>query len=86
MMVFGIISYFMNKYDFPAAPMAVALVLGRMLEDSLYQAMVLAHGDITVFVTRPISATLLGISALMAALVTLKTIRMKRDLMDEEEG
>ncbi len=85
MFVFGFFGYFMKKYDIPGAPMIIALVLGRQMEYSLYQALNLSHGDITTFVTRPISAVLLGITAVMTVLVTFKTIRMKRAMLEEEE-
>ena len=40
---------------------------------------VIARGDATVFLTRPISAVLLGISAFMLILSLLPAIRGKRD-------
>jgi len=86
MLIFGVIGYFMKKFDIPGAPMVIALVLGPMLEYSLYQALSLARGDVTTFITRPISATLLGIAVVMAITVTFKTIRMKRAMIDEEEN
>jgi putative tricarboxylic transport membrane protein len=85
MFLFGIFGYFMKKYDIPGAPMVIAMVLGKMWEKSLYQALNLAYGDITTFVTRPISATLLAIAVIMTILVTFKTVRMKRAMLDEEE-
>jgi putative tricarboxylic transport membrane protein len=85
MIIFGILGYFMKKYDIPGAPLVIALVLGPMLENSLYQALALSHGDITVFVTRPISATLLGLAAAMTIAVAFKTVRIQRALIQEEE-
>ncbi len=85
MLIFGILGYFMNKYDVPSAPLVIALVLGPMLEYSFYQALSLAEGDIAVFVTRPISATLLALSAVMAVATAFKVVRTKRALIDEEE-
>jgi len=86
MLIFGAIGYFMKKFDIPGAPLVIALVLGPMLENALYQALSLARGDITTFITRPISAVLLGISVVMAIAVAFKTIRMKRAMIDEEES
>jgi len=85
MFLFGIFGYCMKKYEIPGAPMVIALVLGKMWETSLYQALNLAYGDITTFVTRPISAVLLGMAAVMTVLVTFKTIRMKRAMIEEEK-
>jgi putative tricarboxylic transport membrane protein len=54
-------------------------VLGPLMEENLRRAMLIARGDATVFLTRPISATLLGISAFMLILSLLPAIRGKRD-------
>ncbi len=85
MLVFGIIGYLMKKYDIPGAPLVIALVLGPLLEQSLYRALALAHGDITVFITRPISATLLTIGAAMVVAVVFKSLRILRKQIVEEE-
>lgn len=85
MLIFGVLGYFMKKYDISGAPMVIAIVLGPMLENALYQALSLSHGDMTIFLTRPISATLLGIAALMAIAVSFKTVKMKRAMIDEED-
>ncbi len=83
--IFGIIGYLFKKCDIPGAPLVIALVLGPMLEYALYQALNLSHGSLSIFVTRPISATLLAIAAVMTIAVAFKTVRMKRAMIDEEE-
>lgn len=85
MLVFGVVGYFMKKYDIPGAPMAIALVLGPMIEYSLYQALALAYGDVTTFIKRPISATLLIITALMTIAVCFRIVRIKRAMIEEED-
>lgn len=86
MLILGIAGYFMKKYDIPGAPMVIGLILGPILEQNLYRALSLAHGDITVFVTRPISAVLLGIAAVMSIVVLFKTIKIMRQQIGEEES
>ena len=83
--IFGIFGYLFKKCDIPGAPLVIALVLGPMLEYSLYQALNLSHGSLSIFITRPISATLLVIAAVMTITVAFKTVRMKRAMIDEEE-
>jgi len=58
MLIFGAIGYVMRKMKYPAAPMVLALVLGPMVEMSLRQSLTISHGDVAIFFTRPISATL----------------------------
>ena len=62
---FGAFGYLMKRYEFPAAPLVLGLVLEPLLENALRQSMTLSHGSLDIFVTRPISATLLGITALI---------------------
>ena len=86
MLFFGVLGYVMKKFDIPGAPMVIALVLGPMLEYALYQSLAVAHGDVTTFITRPISGTLLGITAVMAVAVFYKIVKMKRTVIEDEEG
>jgi putative tricarboxylic transport membrane protein len=86
MWVFGIIGYFMKKYDISGAPLIIGLVLGPILEQSLYRALSLAHGSILVFVTRPISATLLAIAVVMSIFVSLKAVKTMRKQLSDDEG
>jgi len=58
MFFFGLVGYVMRKLDFPAAPMVLALVIGRLVEMSLRQSLTISHGSISIFFTRPISGVL----------------------------
>jgi len=63
MIAFGIIGYFMRKGGFPAAPLLLSMVLGRMLERSVQQTLSMSGGELAIFIQRPISAAMLLISA-----------------------
>jgi putative tricarboxylic transport membrane protein len=65
MSAFGVVGYFMKKYDFPIAPLVLGLVLEPMFENSLRQSMTLSHGSLAIFVTRPIAAALLVVTLLI---------------------
>ncbi|MFN3415771.1 MAG: tripartite tricarboxylate transporter permease [Caldimonas sp.] len=69
--VFGVIGYAMRRFDFPVAPLVVGLILGPMMEQSMRQALTISQGQWSTFVTRPISATLLLIAALLLVLPAL---------------
>jgi putative tricarboxylic transport membrane protein len=86
MLLFGVAGYFMKKYDIPGAPMIIGLVLGPLMEHSLYRALALGQGKMSVFVTRPISAVLLGITLVMAIAVCFKTVKTMRAQIDEEKS
>lgn len=63
--VFGFIGFLMRRFDFPAAPLIVGLILSPMAEQSMRQALTISQGDWSTFVTRPISGTILAITLLL---------------------
>jgi putative tricarboxylic transport membrane protein len=67
MTLFGVVGYLLQKLDVPAAPMILTMVLGPLMERALRQSLDLSQGDMTIFVTRPISAVTLAIAALFVA-------------------
>jgi putative tricarboxylic transport membrane protein len=64
LIVFGVMGYAMRLYGYPVAPVVVGLILGPMAEQQLRRALSIAQGDWTTLVSTPVSATLLGLSAL----------------------
>jgi putative tricarboxylic transport membrane protein len=76
---FGLIGYWLTKHDFEPAPLVLAFVLGPLIEENLRRAMLIARGDATVFLTRPISAGLLLVAVVLLALAVLPMIRKRRD-------
>jgi putative tricarboxylic transport membrane protein len=75
---FALLGYWLMKHDFEPAPMLLGFVLGPLMEENLRRAMLIARGDATVFVQRPISATLIGIAVLLLVIAVLPMIRKKR--------
>lgn len=55
MLGFGILGYIMKKLDYPIVPLVLAMVLGRLAENSLRQALMLSGGSLAIFFTRPIT-------------------------------
>jgi len=77
--VFGVLGYWLVKHEFEPAPLILGFVLGPLMEENLRRAMLIARGDVTVFITRPISGTLLGIAVLLLILAGLPMLRKRRD-------
>lgn len=67
MLVFGTLGYVMQKAGFPVLPLVFGLILGPMFEENLRRTLVVSGGDLSVYITRPISAALLLLSAVTAA-------------------
>jgi putative tricarboxylic transport membrane protein len=59
----GIIGFFMRRFDFPTAPVIIGMILGPLAEQNFRQAMTISQGDMSIFVTKPLSATLLALAA-----------------------
>ena len=63
----GAIGCLMRVYDFPLVPAVLGLVLGPLSEQQFRRALAISEGDLSVFVTRPIAATLLVAAAAVLA-------------------
>ena len=85
MAIFGIIGYLWSKLKCEGAPLLLGMVLGPMMEENFRRALLLARGDFTTFVTRPLSASLLLLAIGLIVLVTLPSIRKKREETFVEE-
>jgi putative tricarboxylic transport membrane protein len=79
--LFGLVGFWLIKHDFEPAPMLLGFVLGPLMEENLRRAMLLARGDATVFLTRPISAGIIALSTLLLLVAVLPMIRKKRDVV-----
>jgi len=77
--IFGLVGYWLTKHDFEPAPLVLAFVLGPLMEENLRRAMLIARGDATVFITRPISGTLIALAAGLLVVAALPMIRRRRD-------
>jgi TctA family transporter len=62
---FGALGYGLRLLSFPVAPMLLGFVLGPLMEEHFRRAMLLGRGDPMTFLNRPISATVLVITALL---------------------
>ncbi len=76
---FGLLGYLLLKLKCEPAPLLLGFVLGPMLEENLRRAMILGRGDPSIFVTRPISLTLLLLTLAVLVAILLPAIRKKRN-------
>ena len=77
---FAILGYILKRIDIPSVPIVLGLVLGPIFEARFRQALGGAGGDLSVFVTRPIS---LGLIILM--IVTLALVFVTQQRQGESE-
>ena len=83
--LFGVVGYTFLKLGAEPAPLLLGLILGPMMEENLRRALLLSRGDWSVFVTRPLSASLLVAALLLLSIVLLPSIKKKRENVFQEE-
>jgi putative tricarboxylic transport membrane protein len=64
MLGLGLLGYLMKKLNYPIVPLILALVLGKLAENSLRQALTLSGGSMGIFFSRPISAVFISLAVL----------------------
>ena len=83
---FALLGYVFYKLSCEPAPLLLGFILGPMMEENLRRALLLARGDWSTFLTRPLSAGLLIAAALMIVVVMLPSIKSKREEAFQEES
>jgi putative tricarboxylic transport membrane protein len=63
--LFGLLGYLMRKLDFPAAPLILGLALGAGMERALRQSLMMSGGELSILVSRPISAVMLSLAVVV---------------------
>lgn len=84
MVLFGIIGFILEKYRFPLATIILGVVLGPLTESQFRRAIEMSSGDFSIFFTRPISLTLLIVSALMLFFPLISELFKKRKRQEQE--
>ena len=60
--IVGFIGFLMRRFDFPTSPVIIGMILGPMAEQEFRRAMTISNGDLMIFLTKPISLSLLIIA------------------------
>lgn len=63
-LIFGVLGYFLNKFDWPVVPLIICFILGPVLERSLLQSFEMAFENPFIFFQRPISLTLIVVTGI----------------------
>lgn len=63
--IFGILSYFLRKVDYPMPPLLLGMVLGGTVESNYRRALIISQGKLSIFLTRPISLIFLLLAVFM---------------------
>jgi len=76
--LFGLVGYIFIKLGCEPAPLLLGFILGPMMEENLRRALLLSRGDWSVFVTRPLSGSLLAAALVLLIIVLLPAVKAKR--------
>src|SRR5574343_784414 len=75
--IIGVLGFLMRRYDFPVVLLIVGLIVGPMAEKHFRRAMSIHQGDLTVFVTHPISLAILVVTVAILIVPPLMKRRQK---------
>jgi putative tricarboxylic transport membrane protein len=64
-LAFGVFGFAFKMAELPTAPVLIGMILGPIFEGRFRQAMSIANGDWSIFVTRPVSLGLLSITGII---------------------
>jgi len=74
--IFGLLGFMIRRWGFPVAPAVIGLILGPLAESQFRRALAISQGDPSVFLTSPISVTILAITAALLLLpLILRLVR-----------
>ena len=84
--IFGLLGYAMRKLDIPPAPLVLAFVLGPIAENSIRQSLLLSDNSPIIYLQRPISAVLIGISVVLLAVLSFgrRTRKVREQMIDQD--
>ena len=82
--VFALFGYVLVRFGCEPAPLILGFILGPLMEENLRRSMMLSRGDPMIFLERPISASLLGITVLIIAMILLPSFRKTREAAFKE--
>jgi putative tricarboxylic transport membrane protein len=71
----GFLGFLMRRFDFPTAPVIIGMILGPMAEQEFRRAMTISNGDMMIFLTKPLSLTLLLLALAAFVLPKLWALR-----------
>jgi putative tricarboxylic transport membrane protein len=84
MLMFAALGVFFIKVGAEPAPFILGFILGPLMEENFRRAMMISRGDLTVFLTRPISGFLLFLSLILLIILILPAVRSKRAAVFQE--
>lgn len=74
----GVVGYALRCGGFPLPPIVLGMILGPLADENLRRAVLIADGDVTALLSRPIGTGLLAILAIIVVLALRREMRRRR--------
>lgn len=71
----GVAAFLLRRYGFPIAPVLLGLVLGPLIEQDLRRSLAMSSGDFSIFLSRPIAASILALIAVIGIYKIVSLLR-----------
>ncbi len=71
MIGFGVLGFVFSRLSLPVTPLAFGMILGPILEENLRRSLMISRGSWSIFLERPIAATLIAVCVLLVCLPLL---------------
>ena len=68
LLAFGILAYFLDRYEYPIVPFILGFILGPLAEASFYRALIVSHGSPLIFFQGIINQVMLAIFIIVLAI------------------
>jgi putative tricarboxylic transport membrane protein len=78
MLACGLLGYLMKKFEYDAAPLILAFILGPLLETAFRQSLIMSEGKFNIFLQRPICLVALTITCLLLIRSMLAWLKTRR--------
>jgi TctA family transporter len=84
---FAVVGYLFHKLGLEPAPLLLGFILGPMMEENLRRSLLMARGDWSIFIARPIAAVMIAAAVVLIGAIALPAIRKKREevFVEKEE-
>ena len=80
---FGVLGYFMERFNFSPTPIVLALILGPMVEAEFRRTLTLFHGSLVPVLFRPISFFIIVLIIISVVFPLLRDFRKGRQLTND---
>jgi putative tricarboxylic transport membrane protein len=73
MISFGAFGYLLRLFGIPIAPLVLAFILSRLIEDSLRRTLIQGDGSLSIILNRPIALVFLALTVLVVGSIAFRT-------------